>query len=50
MPNHWRLGFENGNSLSIYSLPTKMSASHKKTQLLLPIQAAEALCHLKALR
>jgi len=24
MPNHWRVSFENGNSLSIYSLPPKI--------------------------
>jgi hypothetical protein len=49
MPNHWRLGFENGNSLSIYSLPDKTLCLQKITKLLLPISAAGALCHLQPL-
>jgi hypothetical protein len=49
MPNHWRVGFDNGNSHSICFLPVTPSVSHKKTQLLLPILAVVALCHLQTL-
>jgi hypothetical protein len=49
MPNHWRVGFENGNSLPFYSLPDKVFCNIKRAQQLLPVLAAGALCHLQPL-
>jgi hypothetical protein len=48
MPNHCRLGSETATAFHFATCPKQHFVSLKKTPPLLPIQAAEALCYLKA--
>jgi hypothetical protein len=48
MPNHCPLGSETATAVHFAACQKQPSVSPKKTQSLLPIQAADALCHLTA--
>jgi hypothetical protein len=48
MPNHCRLGSETATAFHFAACPKQHFVSPKKTLPLLPIQAAQALCHLAA--
>jgi hypothetical protein len=48
MPNHYRLGSETATAFDFVACRKQHSLSPKNTQPLLPIQAAQTLCHLKA--